>query len=123
MFTSWDYIGQPEGRPPQVDDQWPANGYNSPTLTPELIASGSDPDGDPVGYDFTVYQADGTVIADSGWQAANDVVVPAGTLAFSEREITTSFSFVTLPTSSGLNFCPTLGWAGMITPSFFVSFP
>jgi RHS repeat-associated protein len=70
--------------PPQIDDQWPANGYNSPSLTPELIASGSDPDGDPVGYDFTVYKADGTVIADSDWQWPNDVVIPAGTLAWGQ---------------------------------------
>jgi len=27
---------------PQVDSQWPANGYDAPTLTPELIGSGGD---------------------------------------------------------------------------------
>ena len=29
--------------PPQVSSQYPPNNYNSPTLTPELIASGSRP--------------------------------------------------------------------------------
>ncbi|HEX5495264.1 MAG TPA: LamG-like jellyroll fold domain-containing protein [Mycobacteriales bacterium] len=68
--------------PPQVDDQWPTNGYHSPTLTPELIASGSDPDGDPVGFNFTVLNADGTTAAASDWIGTNNWVVPAGALAW-----------------------------------------
>ena len=68
--------------PPQVDDQWPTNGYDSPTLTPELIASGSDPDGDPVGFNFTVLNADGSTAAGSDWIGPNNWVVPAGTLAW-----------------------------------------
>lgn len=68
--------------PPQVDQQWPTNGYNSPTLTPELVASGSDPDGDPVGFNFTVLNADGTTAAASDWIAPNNWVVPAGSLVW-----------------------------------------
>jgi large repetitive protein len=67
-----------------VNDQWPTNGYNVPSLTPELIASGSDSDGDTLSYDFTVYNADGSTLADSGWVSGNDWDVPSGKLAWDQ---------------------------------------
>jgi RHS repeat-associated protein len=67
---------------PQVNSMWPNNGYNSPTLTPELIASGSDTYGSPLEYQFTVYDSTGTWLAASKWIPSNDWVVPSGTLAW-----------------------------------------
>ena len=69
-------------RLPQIDSMWPANGYNTPTLTPELIASGSDPDGTVAFYVFAVYDSDRHLDRRLGWRTANDWVVPAGTLAW-----------------------------------------
>jgi len=69
---------------PQVSNQWPSSGYNSPTLTPELIASGFDPDGEGVSFDFRVFKSDGTKLADSGWIWTDDYVVPSGTLAWGQ---------------------------------------
>ena len=51
---------------PQINNQWPTNGYNTPTLTPELIASASDSDGDTLDFDFTVYSTSGATLANSG---------------------------------------------------------
>ena len=83
-----DAFYRPAGNPgngvPQVNDQWPSNGYNVPTLTPELIASGSDSDGDTLGYDFTVYDASGNTLADSGWISSNDWDVPSGDLVWDQ---------------------------------------
>jgi Domain of unknown function (DUF6531) len=67
---------------PQVSSQWPTSGYNSPTLTPELIGSGSDTYGSPLTYQFTVHDSTGTWLAASKWIPANDWVVPSGTLAW-----------------------------------------
>ncbi len=73
--------------PPVVDQQYPPANYAAPTLTPELIAAGHDPDNFPnstVNWDFKIYQADAngalTMIKDSGWQANGDYVVPSGVL-------------------------------------------
>ena len=76
--------GDPGNGVPQVDDQWPSNGYNVASLTPELIASGSDSDGDTLSYDFTVYDASGDTLADSGWVSSNDWDVPSGKLVWDQ---------------------------------------
>lgn len=73
---------------PQVNSQYPPNGYAAPTLTPELLASASRPSGSTTStaltYDFTVYQPDGTnaptLVVDSGTRSTGDWTVPAGKL-------------------------------------------
>jgi RHS repeat-associated protein len=70
--------------PPQVNAQWPTNDANTPTLTPELIASGSDSDGDALQYQFSVYDSSGDWLAGSKWISSNDWVVPSGTLAWAQ---------------------------------------
>ena len=68
---------------PQINSQYPPDNYNSPTLTPELIASGSDADNwpSPIKYVFTVYTPSGTQVATSGLISSGDWVVPAGKLS------------------------------------------
>jgi len=72
--------------PPQIDSQYPPDNYNSPTLTPELIATGHDPDNwpDPVKYNFSVYSSSGSLIASSGNISASHWVAPAGKLSWSQ---------------------------------------
>jgi len=70
--------------PPQVNGQWPPDGYNAPSLTPELIATGQTFDGSQPYYQFTVYNSTGTWLAATHWQTADDWVVPAGTLAWAQ---------------------------------------
>jgi RHS repeat-associated protein len=72
--------------PPQIDSQYPPDNYASPTLTPELIATGHDPDNwpDPVQYLFTVYTSSGATVASSGLTGSPDWVVPAGKLSWSQ---------------------------------------
>ena len=70
--------------PPQVNAQWPPDGYNAPSLTPELIATGQTFDGSQPYYQFTVYDSTGMWLAATPWQPANDWVVPAGTLAWAQ---------------------------------------
>jgi RHS repeat-associated protein len=68
---------------PQVNQQYPASGYASPTLTPQLWASATDQDGWPssLTYDFSVCQVTTTgcsSVADSGAQAGQSwTVTPA----------------------------------------------
>ena len=70
--------------PPQVNSQWPPDGYNSPSLTPELIATGQTFNGSQPEYQFSVYDSTGTWLTASKWQASQDWVVPAGTLAWAQ---------------------------------------
>ena len=70
--------------PPQVDSQWPQDGYNSPSLTPELIATGQTFNGSTPYYQFTVYDSTGTWLDATQWQTADDWVVPAGTLSWAQ---------------------------------------
>ncbi|RKE06352.1 LamG-like jellyroll fold domain-containing protein [Catellatospora citrea] len=66
---------------PQIDGAYPPSGYITPTLTPVLIAEGHDPDGSgTVTYNFAVTKEDGTLVAQSGYQAATSWTVPAGKL-------------------------------------------
>ena len=64
---------------PQINSQFPPNNTNVPTLTPELLASGADPDAWPfpsLEYDFSVYDSKGLVVS-SNKIASNDWIVPA----------------------------------------------
>ena len=76
---------------PQIDAQYPASGAAVPTLTPELLAAGSDPDGGPAAtrYAFTVHDATGAVIAQSGTIAARNWTVPAGELRWGKTYVWT----------------------------------
>jgi RHS repeat-associated protein len=73
---------------PGVDSQYPPDNFDTPSLTPELMAHGVDLDnwpGSPLFYDFKVYRLDGTTlttIAESGWVNVGDWVVPAGILSW-----------------------------------------
>jgi RHS repeat-associated protein len=68
---------------PQVDTAYPPDNYAAPTLTPELMATGHDPDVWPstsVQYQFTVYDSAGSQLATSGLVNANSWVVPPNVL-------------------------------------------
>jgi large repetitive protein len=69
---------------PQVTAQYPPQNYAVPTLTPELIAGGTD-DGQPnraLQYQFALYDSAGSRIALSAVLATGVWQVPAGTLAW-----------------------------------------
>ena len=73
--------------PPQIDSQYPPDNYNATSLTPELLATGHDPDNWPnssVQYDFTVYNSSGTKIASSGLISSGDWTVPKGDLTWGQ---------------------------------------
>jgi YD repeat-containing protein len=87
---------------PQVNTQYPPNGYDAPTLTPELMAGASKPSDSTstaaLTYDFKVYDDAGAVVADSGSLAKGDYVVPAGKLKWATTYYwTVSVSDGTLP--------------------------
>ena len=73
--------------PPQINTEYPPDNYSSASLTPELLASGSDPDSwpDPIQYVFTVYSTSGTDIASSGKISTGDWTVPAGDLTWGQE--------------------------------------
>jgi RHS repeat-associated protein len=75
-------------QPPQIDTLYPPTNYNAPTLTPELIALGHDPDSYPapaaVTYDFTVYSGSGTQLTTSGFTSSNSWTVPTGILNWAQ---------------------------------------
>ena len=70
--------------PPQVNAQWPPDGYNAPSLTPELLATGQTFDGSQPEYQFSIYDSTGEWLTATKWQTADDWVVPAGTLAWAQ---------------------------------------
>jgi RHS repeat-associated protein len=72
--------------PPQIDAQYPTNNANPGTLTPELMATGNDPDSWPgtLRYDFSVYTSGGTKVADSGLISSGDWTVPSGDLSWGQ---------------------------------------
>lgn len=76
---------------PQIDAQHPASGAAVPTLTPELLATASDPDGGPsaIRYSFTVHDAAGAVVGQSGAIAARNWTVPAGVLRWGKSYVWT----------------------------------
>ncbi len=71
---------------PQINSQYPPDNYNATSLTPELLASGSDPDSwpNPVKYDFTVENSAGTKVADSGLISSGEWTVPKGDLSWAQ---------------------------------------
>ena len=95
---------------PQVNAQWPPDGYNSPTITPELLASASDSDGGALQYNFTVYQADGVPFDGTGWQSGDDVTVPAGDFSWGQTY------YWTVQVREGTNTAPASPMYAMSTP-------
>ena len=71
---------------PQVDSQYPGFGASSSTLTPQLLASASDPDAWPqaLSYNFQVYDKDANKIAESGATSTPAWTVPAGKLRWGQ---------------------------------------
>ncbi|MFG1993930.1 LamG-like jellyroll fold domain-containing protein [Actinoplanes sp. NPDC048988] len=71
---------------PQIDAQYPGTGATVPTLTPELMVTGNDPDGGPnaTTYAFTVTNAAGTAVAQSGTRSSRSWTVPAGALKWGQ---------------------------------------
>jgi RHS repeat-associated protein len=87
-YVSVTYSTTASDQAPVISSQFPPDNYNAPTLTPELIASGSDPDSWPfasVQYNFTVYKtSDGSQVATSGNISSGDWTVPAGDLLWGQ---------------------------------------
>ncbi|GIF05003.1 LamG-like jellyroll fold domain-containing protein [Actinoplanes siamensis] len=72
---------------PQVNEQYPAYGATTATLTPELIADAHDPDNWPktLEYNFFVYDKDNKVqLATSDWTTKKSWTVPPGTFTWNE---------------------------------------
>ncbi|GHJ47278.1 hypothetical protein Cs7R123_46200 [Catellatospora sp. TT07R-123] len=100
-FTSDNYVGDalsPElvltyapNTAPQVSAQYPANGYNSPTLTPELLATAVDQDAFPksLTYKFIIFDKDAEVLHESQAQSTRSFQVPTGLLNWNETYLWT----------------------------------
>ncbi|HEY3718478.1 MAG TPA: polymorphic toxin-type HINT domain-containing protein [Jatrophihabitantaceae bacterium] len=72
--------------PANFTDVYPANGYQAPTLTPQLWASANDVDavpGQSITYDFKICPASGAC-TESGYHAARGWVIPANTLSWNQ---------------------------------------
>ena len=95
---------------PQIDNQYPPDNANVTTLTPELIASGHDPDGDSVKYTFAIYSSTGTLLASAGPQSSGDWQVPSGKLAWNQGY------FWTVQDTDGTNSSPTPQPSYLSTP-------
>jgi RHS repeat-associated protein len=63
---------------PQISAQYPPDNYNSPSLTPVLMASGTEAAGvtAPLEYDFTVYNSSGSTVTSSGYTTSSQWTVP-----------------------------------------------
>jgi YD repeat-containing protein len=74
--------------PPDITSQYPPDNYNSATLTPELLATGDDPDdwpnGGTVQYQFSVYTSSGTKVVESALLDNGDWTVPSGDLSWDQ---------------------------------------
>jgi RHS repeat-associated protein len=99
------------GGTPQINSMWPPNGYHSPTLTPELIASGSDSGGTLKYYQFAIFDSTGTWITNSQWLTTNDWVVPSGTLAWGQ-----TYYWASEAIDSNGNGGPDSSWFALQTP-------
>ncbi|MFF2820997.1 LamG-like jellyroll fold domain-containing protein [Kitasatospora cineracea] len=82
--------------PPQIDTALPQSGTTVGVLSPQLYATGHDPDNFPgtgVDYDFKVYTAPATgnpqLLAESGWQPSPSWKVPGGLLAWNSSYLWT----------------------------------
>jgi RHS repeat-associated protein len=98
---------------PQVNSQWPPNGYSAPTLTPELLAGASTPAGSTatqaLQYDFLVYDSGGNQVADSGLVPNGDWTVPAGDLTWSQTY------YWTVEAYDGQVYSPSPAWSALST--------
>jgi large repetitive protein len=77
---------------PQINERHPANNSVVDTLTPELLASGSDPDTWPnkgLRYNFVLYNASAAQIGTSGWITNGVWKVPANLLQWNKTYIYT----------------------------------
>ncbi len=87
-YLSLTYSTTASDTQPQVNSQYPPNNSNAPTLTPELIASGSDVDKWPFAsleYKFALFNSSGTQIGGTPSPiAADDWTVPAGDLSWGQ---------------------------------------
>lgn len=111
--------------PPQIDSTSPPSNVDSPSLTPELYATGHDPDSYPgkgITYDFRVTTAptDGSTpatVADSGAITATSWVVPAGKLSWNQTYAWTVSNSDTVSSSawSGASFLSTTVQQPLIT--------
>ncbi len=65
--------------PPQVDSQFPPDGYAAATLTPELLVTSHDPDNwpGPADWDYIVFNQNGDKVAESGFIRSQTWTVPA----------------------------------------------
>ncbi|MGH3296636.1 MAG: LamG-like jellyroll fold domain-containing protein [Trebonia sp.] len=72
--------------PPQISSQYPPDNDNEPTLTPELVATGTEPSGAPdaLTYSFAVYSSTGTEVASASSLSSGDWAVPAGKLSWNQ---------------------------------------
>ncbi|WP_285680548.1 DNRLRE domain-containing protein, partial [Kitasatospora phosalacinea] len=82
--------------PPQVDKVEPLSGTSVGSLSPQLYATGHDPDNSPgtgVDYDFKLYTdpalGDPQLLAESGWQPSTSWKVPSGLLAWNSSYLWT----------------------------------
>ncbi|MFE3185527.1 LamG-like jellyroll fold domain-containing protein [Streptomyces violascens] len=98
--------------PPQIDSTAPASNAVLGSLTPELFATGHDPDNYPgkgLTYDFQVYSnppggvGPPTLVVDSGAVSATHWVVPAGKLAWNQSYSWTVSNSDTLASSAWSN--------------------
>ena len=87
-YLSLTYTTTASDVAPQVNSQYPPNNFNVPTLTPDLIASGSDADNWPfasVQYKFALFNSAGTQIDGTPSPVSSgDWTVPAGDLAWGQ---------------------------------------
>ena len=84
--------------PPVVKEQYPPNGYQAQTLTPQLWASGVDidaPPGSALQYKFEICEADKdgkpTGCTNSGYQTTSAYPVPAGRLKWGKTYLWRGF--------------------------------
>ncbi|MGH3224021.1 MAG: LamG-like jellyroll fold domain-containing protein, partial [Streptosporangiaceae bacterium] len=63
---------------PQISAVYPPDNYNSPSLAPVLMASGTEASGvtAPLKYEFTVYNSSGATVNSSGYISASQWTVP-----------------------------------------------
>ncbi|HCT76362.1 MAG TPA: hypothetical protein DGG94_01645 [Micromonosporaceae bacterium] len=79
-----DFTYTPDTKP-QLDAMYPANSSTTPTLTPELLAAATDAEGDPLTYQFSLYDlAGGPSLADSPVSSSRSWTVPAGKMKWGQ---------------------------------------
>ena len=70
--------------PPSISSQYPPDNYNEPTLTPELVATGTGGNGSALKYSFALYSASGTQVASASGLSSGDWAVPAAKLSWNQ---------------------------------------